>query len=463
MKRKLQALRQRFFGGDILNRTQKRLTFYNSGLLMVLLILFAIIVYLLLYSVMAIQEKQNLQNLINQTLVYQGEVQSKHGNQQDDPLMAVNEDLFFYAIVDSSGNELAGNARMRPLQRSISASIRGWIPKEGETKSAQFTVPHPSGMGGMHRHKEQMKDHQVHLLLSGQPIYQGGRHVGVVYVGIDQTAHKRLFEVLLWILANVVLSFYLVAFWVSHMMAKKAMGPVQESFLRQREFVADASHELRTPLSVLHTSLEVLELEEEEKLTDYSRQVIDDMKDEVKRMTNLVGDLLTLARMDSGKADVILTQLDIGPFAEQIVRSIQPVAAQKGIQVNAQLLPSLQVVGDAEKLKQLFYILLENAIKYTPENGKITIVLETRDKRWQLRVKDSGIGIQPEDKQKIFERFFRVEKHRSRQMGGTGLGLSIARWIVSAHKGEILVKSKYGKGSEFIVTIPLSLKEATTG
>lgn len=456
----IRARLQHIFGGDIVKRTQKRLTVYNSGLMMVLLILFAIIVYLLLFGVMAFQEKQNLQSLMNQTLLYQTEIQ-KSVNQREDPLMAVNEDLFYYSILDSEGNELAANSRIRPIQQAITNSVRGWIPHESETKSVEMKIPRPSGMGGMHRHMERFEDHSVHLLLAGQPIYQGKNVIVVVYVGLDQTAHKRLFEMLLWILIGLVLSFYLIALWISHIMAKKAMVPVRTSFLRQREFVADASHELRTPLSVLHTSLEVLEMEEEERFSDYSRQVVGDMKDEVKRMTKLVGDLLTLARVDSGKSEVILAPFDIGAFTEQIVRSIQPIAAQKDIHVDAAILPNLEVVGDAEKLRQLFYILLDNAMKYTPEGGGIIVSLEEKDKHWQLRVIDTGVGIKPEDQQKIFDRFFRADKHRSRQLGGTGLGLSIAHWIVSSHNGMISVESEPGKGSEFIVTIPLSLKPTT--
>jgi signal transduction histidine kinase len=462
LKDKLRKIVQSINGGDVLNRTQKRLTLYNSGLLMIFLCLFAAIVYLLLYTAMAYQEQQTLQNLIHQTVYYQEELQTKSDNPREDLLMSGNEELFYYSIVDSSGDVLVANSRVSPSQ-SITNSLRGWIPKEGETRSKEFTVSPPPDRGERHAHDEHFKRHTIHILLAGQPIYIGNKLTAIVYVGIDQTLHHRLLQILLWILLGLILSFFLVALGISHKMAKKAMVPVHQSFKRQREFVADASHELRTPLSVLYTSLEVLDLEEENHFSDYSRQVVDDMKDEVKRMTLLVGDLLTLARVDSGVANMNMTPFDIAPIAMQLIRSIQPVAKQKDIQVTANIPPALPVVGDIEKLRQLFYILLDNAIKYTPANGQVSVIVAVQDKHWLLRVKDTGSGIEPEDQQKIFDRFFRADKHRSRQLGGVGLGLSIAHWIVSSHEGSITVESEFGKGSEFIVRIPLSLKQAATG
>jgi len=130
--------------------------------------------------------------------------------------------------------------------------------------------------------------------------------------------------------------------------------------------------------------------------------------------------------------------------------------------VTANILPTLHVVGVIEKLRQLFYILMDNAIKYKPANWQITVTLEVKDKHWLLRVKDTGLGIQSEDQKKIFNRFFRADKHRSRQLGGVGLGLSIVHWIVSSHEGSISVESEVGKGSEFIVRILLSLQPTTT-
>ncbi|NHM31902.1 sensor histidine kinase [Neobacillus terrae] len=462
MKDNLRKFVKRVFGGDLLNRTQMRLTLYNSGLLIVFLCLFAGIVYLLLYTVMAYQEKQTLQNLINQTVYYQKDVDTDTGNMREDSLMSGNEELFYYSIINSSGEELAGNSRIAPIQSEITDRIRGWIPSEGEIQSKEFSVPPPPERGEKHDKGSHFKNHNIDILFAGQPVYQGNQVKEIVYVGINQTSHQKLLHLFLWILLGLILFFFLVALWVSHQMANKAMIPVRHSFIRQREFVADASHELRTPLSVMHTSLEVLELEEEDHFSDYSQQVVKDMKDEVKRMTKLVGDLLTLARVDSGALNLNLTKFDIAPLAEQLIRTIQPVAATKNINVTSNILPELHVVGDIEKLRQLFYILLDNAIKYTPLNGQVSLTLEVKDKHWLLRVIDTGLGIIPEDLEKIFNRFYRADKHRSRQLGGVGLGLSIAHWIVSAHEGAISVESEIGQGSEFIVRIPLSQQTVAT-
>jgi signal transduction histidine kinase len=188
------------------------------------------------------------------------------------------------------------------------------------------------------------------------------------------------------------------------------------------------------------------------------------MKDEVRRMTRLVGDLLTLARSDSESPQLQYEGFDLIPPVEQLVRSTKTLAQAKEIELHLSTPRTIMVPGDQERVKQLLYILLDNAIKYTPNKGEVrlTLFVELQGKQPSLciMVQDTGIGIPIEEQNHIFDRFYRVDKVRSRQIGGHGLGLAIAKWIVEAHQGTIQVSSTPGKGSTFTVRIPIMHQKA---
>ncbi|MED1854675.1 ATP-binding protein [Brevibacillus borstelensis] len=242
------------------------------------------------------------------------------------------------------------------------------------------------------------------------------------------------------------------------------MIPIRQSFQRQKEFVADASHELRTPLSILNSSLDVFEMEDGEHLSDFSKTVLVNMKDEVKRMAKMVSDLLTLARSETDRPALTVERFDLVPTIEQLVSSTGPLAQSKNISLHHHMPSILIVYGDHERIKQLLYILVDNAIKYTPPGGEVhlTVSVEAREKQTMIliKVRDTGVGIAPEDAERIFDRFYRVEKNRSRKMGGTGLGLAIAKWIVEIHQGNIHVSSVPGQGSTFTVALPISTSKS---
>ncbi|UJF32535.1 sensor histidine kinase [Paenibacillus hexagrammi] len=252
----------------------------------------------------------------------------------------------------------------------------------------------------------------------------------------------------------IFILFLAVAIWLSYSMSKKAMIPIQTVYHQQQQFLADASHELRTPLTIMNTSFDVIELEHGEDFTPYTKEVLADMKDEVGRMSRLVQHLLLLARSDSGSVQFETVSFDLVPKLRLWVQAFESLARQKCISIRAEFPEELIVMGDLERIKQVVYILLDNAMKYTPEEGVVDVMLEAASKRWVLSIKDTGIGIPEEDRSRIFDRFYRAEKHRSREEGSAGLGLSIAKWIVEAHKGSIEVVSSVGHGSTFIVKIP---------
>ncbi len=229
------------------------------------------------------------------------------------------------------------------------------------------------------------------------------------------------------------------------------LAELEKAFENQRRFVADASHELRAPLATLQGNLELLEraanLSEAER-----RAVWRDIRDEVRRLGRLVSDLLSLARAEAGQG-LHLLPVELDRVVTDVLRSMRNEVAQHRLVVEH--LEPVQVMGDADRLRELLVILLDNAIRYTPPGGEIRVGLgHTPGPEVALSVADTGIGIAPEDLPHIFERFYRADKARSRATGGTGLGLAIARWIVEAHGGRIEVESQPGQGSRFTVRLP---------
>ncbi|WP_409994232.1 sensor histidine kinase [Parageobacillus genomosp. 1] len=369
-------------------------------------------------------------------------------------IIFLSEDQFFFYLVDMNGQLIAGdevNKYMRPfLLKALQES------RVNEHAPTYVTVDMPEQMPAFAR----LHSHELRLLTAARPVVLHGEVIGILYVGMDVTSFFSVFRWLLAVLIGLAVLFIGVAVALSYFMSKRALIPVQEAYDRQRQFVADASHELRTPLSVIFSSVEALAMEEEVTKNELAHKLLTRLREELKRMTKLINDLLTLARADAKHASLQLVKetFDFRPYAERTLQLLSELAAKKQIQMHLHAPEAVVITADADKLTQLLYILLDNAIKYTPEHGEVTLSLRLepwkQQKRLTISVKDTGIGIPPEAIGRIFDRFYRVDKARSRQQGGHGLGLSIAKWIVDAHGGTIDVQSEVGKGSEFIVKIP---------
>ena len=453
--------------------TQNRLTFQYSIIMMIFLALFIAIVYFLVTTTLSREQEQQLQLLADQqaeaikTAFTDGAI----SQEELDTIHAVQESgtQFFYYVTNTNGQLLFGETAIERLQPELLHLMQGWVPQSNEVRytTAIINPPkHRPHREGPPRRRAPVQEEQrpINLMITGRAIYQHNQMKGMFYTGKDISFYAELQHRLLMILVTLGCLFLGIALLLSYFMSRRAMVPIRHSFQRQQEFVADASHELRTPLSILHSSLDVLELEENDTISDFSRNVLGNMKGEVKRMTRLVSDLLTLARSDSGSPDLQYEQFDLVPSVEQLVNSTKPLAHSKDIDLHLHTPSELMMYADQERIKQLFYILLDNAIKYTPNGGEVTLTLSTGlyEKRPSLyiTVQDTGIGIPPEEQSRIFDRFYRADKNRSRQLGGTGLGLSIAKWIAEAHYGTIQISSTPGQGSVFTAIIPLGPPKA---
>jgi signal transduction histidine kinase len=229
------------------------------------------------------------------------------------------------------------------------------------------------------------------------------------------------------------------------------LAALERAYKAEKRFVSDASHELRAPLTAIQGNLELLERHPDASPTDWEEAVRETSR-EARRLSQLVADLLALARADAGSA-VRREKVELDRIVLEALTTARHLSRGQDVELAA-LEPAL-VEGDPDRLEELFLILLDNAIKYTPPGEQVILNLCRDDRSAEVTVRDTGVGIAPEDLPKVFERFYRADPARARDPGGTGLGLPIARWIAEAHGGEIELHSKPGKGTTVAVRLPL--------
>jgi len=219
----------------------------------------------------------------------------------------------------------------------------------------------------------------------------------------------------------------------------------------QRQFMADASHELRTPVSIMRTAADVTLSQPARDETEY-REALAAVSQQTARLARLVDDMLVLARADAGGYPMVRTEVDLDAIVDGCVREMRPRAAAKSIHLTSRLQPAT-VVADEALLRRMLGNLLGNALAYTPAGGRVDVAIIHREGAVSIEVADSGPGIDPADRQRVFERFVRLDPARAE--GGAGLGLSIALWIAEAHGGRVELLSSGTAGSVFAATLPV--------
>lgn len=275
---------------------------------------------------------------------------------------------------------------------------------------------------------------------------------GVVAVSIVDSEMALLRNLLVIIICGLILGVLIIVL-AGYYLAKRAMIPIQGSWDKQQEFVADASHELRTPLAVIKSNAELILRHPGHTVEEESIRVTNIIR-EVRRMTKLVSDLLTLARADTNHLELQLGQISLNELLDTLAQQFTPLAEIDGYDMKVEAAEQLELTADRERLYQLLVILIDNALKYTQPPGDLRIAGVKQGSNILITVEDSGQGIPDEDLPRIFDRFYRGDKVRSREKGGTGLGLSIAKWIVEKHGGKITVESQRGVGTKFSVLLP---------
>ena len=231
---------------------------------------------------------------------------------------------------------------------------------------------------------------------------------------------------------------------------------LSRSFEKQKRFVADASHELRTPVAILCGEAEVA-LGQQGRTEKEYRESLEILRDEAKRLKRIVEDLFTLARADAGQHPLALVDFYLDELVAECARNVRALASARAIAVSCESEGELPIHADETLLRRMLLNLLDNAIKYTPEGGRVAVRCGARHEMYELKIRDSGFGVPADLQSRIFERFFREDKVRSRRegdSGGAGLGLAIASWIANAHGGKVELTESSPEGSLFTVILP---------
>jgi len=286
------------------------------------------------------------------------------------------------------------------------------------------------------------------------PFHKSGEN-GIVQTYCNLTMLQQFGSRFIYLLIAVALGVILLAALVGWWLAGRAMDPVKLAWKRQKEFIADVSHELRTPLTIIQSNLDVAIADENGSVHD-NMIWLQNAYSSTASMGKLVNDLLLLARIDAKDIRFEPSDFDLSCLLIELSSQFAPIFQAKNINFSLDIEDQVRMYGDPVRMRQTVSIFLDNATQYTLDGGSVSLGMKKAAHFIEIVIADSGIGFADSEKDKIFNRFYRVDKARSRKQGGTGLGLAIAAWIIEQHKGRIEVSSKDGEGSTFRVLLPLS-------
>jgi two-component system, OmpR family, sensor histidine kinase CiaH len=345
---------------------------------------------------------------------------------------------YFYAIVTTDGEPFLSSANVDP---------------DGLAPGSSLQTALDDGKAFASTESSEGESLRVYVLAAqdqnGDPVLaQIGRSTEP-----EHSALSQLRTVLLAVFGGALLPAALAGFVLSG----RVLRPIKTAMDSQQTFIADASHELRTPVAVVRTNAELLRrhiASRPDPDPSGDEAAVDDIVSESERLGKMVDQMLTLAQADAGQMTLVRSAVSLDELAERVGRSMKALADARSINLETRTNDSVAVDGDPARLHELLVILVDNAIKYTDAGGNVLLTVNRTGKRATLEVADTGHGIPAEALAHIFDRFYRVDKARSRDSGGTGLGLAIARQIVDAHSGTIRMESEVGKGTKVTVELP---------
>ena len=462
---------------------RSRLTAWYVTLLAIILILFSVLLNYFL--------AKRLYESVDNSLTVSATVVATSATMRlgDSPLPGLNQ-LFeqfmnqgnlnkFYRIYDGSGNVGSRSKNISASQFPLSQPAYA-DALEGKNSYETFTV------GG-----------QQPIRVITMPILFEGKLINLVQVGTSLEAVQETLRNLKIFLFTAVPSVLILAALFARFMARRALKPIsriidtareigqgqelskripvlkikdelgqlaltfnemmnrlENSFAQMRQFSSDASHELRTPLTVLKGQNELI-LSKQRKPEEY-QEVISSNLEEINYMSKVLEDLFVLSKSDENQVNLDYKPVDLRALVEEVCKHAEILAEEKNIKIIIAFLEPIEIKGDEVRLRQMVWNVLQNGIKYTQQGGELKISLQNEGDFALLTIQDTGIGIPEEGLPLIFNRFYRVDKARTRDEGGSGLGLSICRQIAEAHKGKIEVESKLGVGTRFKICLPNS-------
>ena len=418
------------------DKLKKRLTLIYTGIFsLIMVFVVAVTVAIACISVLRTEKDMLIADIYDEWREWIGS-----GELPVDPAL-VKKGEMMSLMYDADGNIIIDQMTDSPYAAALTAIRASWPEPENETELLYFRD----------------KNGTLHFFLAGGCTFgENGQIQARLYTFLNLEDYYDMAVDGMYFLFLLCAVCIMLAAGGGYYMAAKNIKPLEILFAREHEFAADASHELRTPLTVLSLGVESLQNDDESKLSGFAQEVLRDMQHETKYMSRLIEALLTLARGDEENKPLARAKVDLTEVAVKVCNKMRPLAAKKGLGLEyaAGDAPQVFILGDKNKMEQLLIIFIDNAIKYS-ESGTITVTVEADSMHAVIKVMDEGIGISESDAQKIFERFYRVDKARSRAAGGFGLGLNIARIIVVRHGGTVSVKPRSPHGSIFTVRLPL--------
>lgn len=418
------------------DKLKKRLTLIYTGIFsLIMVFVVAVTVAIGCISVLRTEKDMLIADIYDEWREWIGS-----GELPVDPAL-VKKGEMMSLMYDANGNIIIDQMTDSPYAAALTAIRASWPEPENETELLYFRD----------------KNGTLHFFLAGGcTFWENGQIQARLYTFLNLEDYYDMAVDGMYFLFLLCAVCIMLAAGGGYYMAAKNIKPLEILFAREHEFAADASHELRTPLTVLSLGVESLQNDDESKLSGFAQEVLRDMQHETKYMSRLIEALLTLARGDEENTPLARAKVDLTEVAVKVCNKMRPLAAKKGLELEyaAGDAPQVFILGDKNKMEQLLIIFIDNAIKYS-ESGTITVTVEADSMHAVIKVMDEGIGISESDAQKIFERFYRVDKARSRAAGGFGLGLNIARIIVVRHGGTVSVKPRSPHGSIFTVRLPL--------
>lgn len=418
------------------DKLKKRLTLIYTGIFsLIMVFVVAVTVAIGCISVLRTEKDMLIADIYDEWREWIGS-----GELPVDPAL-VKKGEMMSLMYDADGNIIIDQMTASPYAAALTAIRASWPEPENETELLYFRD----------------KNGTLHFFLAGGcTFWENGQIQARLYTFLNLEDYYDMAVDGMYFLFLLCAVCIMLAAGGGYYMAAKNIKPLEILFEREHEFAADASHELRTPLTVLSLGVESLQNDDESKLSGFAQEVLRDMQHETKYMSRLIEALLTLARGDEENTPLARAKVDLTEVAVKVCNKMRPLAAKKGLGLEyaAGDAPQVFILGDKNKMEQLLIIFIDNAIKYS-ESGTITVTVDADSMHAVIKVMDEGIGISESDAQKIFERFYRVDKARSRAAGGFGLGLNIARIIVVRHGGTVSVKPRSPHGSIFTVRLPL--------
>lgn len=416
-----------------------RLTAWYSGVLALVLLLAGLTLYLLV--------RQSLLGPINQGLRQNAQDLSQRWQgaalRFPDPLLGCSDRFAppdsLYVCYDVNGRVIGASPIVSELPASFSNP--SLVTTAIKTGQAEDTIGTSGVLGTVHRYAVMV------------PAPDGQSALGVIQVAAPVGTQLQTLDTLLrWLLLIGALGVLCAAFG-GLFLANRALLPARLAYRRQRDFIADASHELRTPLTILRSNVEVV-LRGRERLPEEDVVLLEDTVREAGHLTAIANTMLDLARLDGEGAHLEAEIVDLVQLADEVTRWAGSLAAEHDLSIRMQGTGTVLLVGDRTLLQQAALILIDNAIKYNRPGGEVTVRVWTDGHQAHLEVRDTGIGIQAQHLPRLGERFFRVDKARSRESGGSGLGLSLVRSIAGRHGGAFHLTSEPGQGTTATLSLP---------